>query len=449
MKRDQREQKKNSTRNLRRKFSLHNIKLCTCAMHTNMMELPNQPPPLPLQPGLSTGCSSSPRENSIEYGPRLEENTSSSSSSALQQPCPDRYSINQSSSTSSSCSQPHWQQQQHHLQGLGLTSVSSNTSTPRVPLGESTGNPRPQAQDDESDRNNAFATTPTASTAPTHTSQHHLHHHHNYCPADQVHGGDSTTNTRKNDTSAEPFCHRQPLHNNSTSSLQTQRQNQQAHTTTPSSFTLPYDLSSPTTDTAATATLSNTPYSSSLTAANATTTLQGSSIGPDLHYVAGSLRHRRDATRYLRLRRAAATVTAAAAPSSSSSSIYASAAALAPATTAPIFPYVNPIYHCPKFQQYRHKQESRENRDKKWSEVLENSFLDAILLMPHMRRRKYTLRSKSSGRNMLISEYLRIAYLQGLRQGEKAIKNMERRRKQVSSHIQVLKNFLKERRCCE
>lgn len=151
-----------------------------------------------------------------------------------------------------------------------------------------------------------------------------------------------------------------------------------------------------------------------------------SGSGSALSYGRGSLRHRRDATRYMRLRQAI---------SSSSGTV---------------LPYINPIYLSPQFQQYRHKQESREDKTAQiWTDSLENWFLDAILLMPHMGRRKFMLNGIQHGRNMLIMEYLWIAYQSSLRPGEMLDHEMRRDRKKVSSHIQVLRNFFGEHRCCK
>lgn len=75
--------------------------------------------------------------------------------------------------------------------------------------------------------------------------------------------------------------------------------------------------------------------------------------------------------------------------------------------------------------------------------------MTALLLIPQMGRRKYTMRGQQHGRNMLISEYLWVAYCISLPPGEKPSKLMRRERKQVSSHIQVLKNFFIHHRCCE
>jgi hypothetical protein len=67
----------------------------------------------------------------------------------------------------------------------------------------------------------------------------------------------------------------------------------------------------------------------------------------------------------------------------------------------------------------------------------------ALLLIPRMGRRKFSMKGKPYGRNELISEYLWIAYCQSLAPGEVPDNNMKRARKQVSSHIQVLKGFMK------
>lgn len=65
-----------------------------------------------------------------------------------------------------------------------------------------------------------------------------------------------------------------------------------------------------------------------------------------------------------------------------------------------------------------------------------------------MGRRKFSCRGKPHGRNELIKEYLWIAYLQSLPPGAKPDMGMMRTRKQVSSHIQVLKGFLKDHPAC-
>jgi hypothetical protein len=73
----------------------------------------------------------------------------------------------------------------------------------------------------------------------------------------------------------------------------------------------------------------------------------------------------------------------------------------------------------------------------------------ALLLIPQMRRKKYTMKQTQYGRNMLIGEYLWIAYCQTLTPGEEPDTQMMRERKKVSSHIQVLKNFFSNHRCCK
>jgi transcriptional enhancer factor len=66
-----------------------------------------------------------------------------------------------------------------------------------------------------------------------------------------------------------------------------------------------------------------------------------------------------------------------------------------------------------------------------------------------MGRRKYSYKGKPHGRNELIKEYLWIAYLQTLALGQRPDPNMARTRKQVSSHIQVLKGFLRDHPACK
>jgi hypothetical protein len=68
-----------------------------------------------------------------------------------------------------------------------------------------------------------------------------------------------------------------------------------------------------------------------------------------------------------------------------------------------------------------------------------------------MRRKKYTMKQTQYGRNMLIGEYLWIAYCQSLPPGAEPDPQLElmRERKKVSSHIQVLKNFFSNHRCCK
>ncbi|KAK7983820.1 hypothetical protein PG989_011222 [Apiospora arundinis] len=118
----------------------------------------------------------------------------------------------------------------------------------------------------------------------------------------------------------------------------------------------------------------------------------------------------------------------------------------------------NPIYAWKHFHDYRTKvaQKEREGDDPKWPMYLEDAFLDAILLVPIMGRQKYSSKGTLYGRNMLISEYLWICHWVLFPPGPGEIvpagKDREkgpgrlahpkyRTRKQVSSHIQVLKGF--------
>ncbi|KAG8159898.1 hypothetical protein KVR01_010535 [Diaporthe batatas] len=134
---------------------------------------------------------------------------------------------------------------------------------------------------------------------------------------------------------------------------------------------------------------------------------------------------------------------------------------------------VNPVYLSPEFRQYRTKQKGKD--EQKWPDILEDAFLDALLLIVHMGRRKYHMHGKQHGRNMLICEYIWIAWKQQTlppgappppqytmqevkpcqckppkkphREDEqcwvKVKHDWYRERKQVSSHIQVIKNFFR------
>ncbi|KAL5594299.1 hypothetical protein BROUX41_001241 [Berkeleyomyces rouxiae] len=108
----------------------------------------------------------------------------------------------------------------------------------------------------------------------------------------------------------------------------------------------------------------------------------------------------------------------------------------------------NPVYRSAQFRQYRGRQEQRQDKEAAiWPPELENPFLDALLLIPIMGRKKYFMRHQQYGRNMLIGDYVWIAYVMGLPAGQLPDeKNMKRSRKQISSHIQVLKNFFKYHR---
>ncbi|CAD6442009.1 4b30084b-64f8-4c6b-bf99-dc1b2099316e [Sclerotinia trifoliorum] len=104
----------------------------------------------------------------------------------------------------------------------------------------------------------------------------------------------------------------------------------------------------------------------------------------------------------------------------------------------------NPIVDSPQYQAYRARanRDGNNSSDSKWPEVLENAFLDALLAIPYMGRRKFSFKGKPHGRNELIREYIWIAYKNTLAPGQRPDPTMMRNRKQVSSHIQVLKGFL-------
>ncbi|EKD18402.1 transcription factor [Drepanopeziza brunnea f. sp. 'multigermtubi' MB_m1] len=105
----------------------------------------------------------------------------------------------------------------------------------------------------------------------------------------------------------------------------------------------------------------------------------------------------------------------------------------------------NPIIESPQYQAYRARQEREGNSEEsKWPPELEVAFLDALMNIPVMGRRKFSYQSKPHGRNELITEYIWIAYKESLPPGVKPDESMRRTRKQVSSHIQVLKAFLKD-----
>lgn len=66
-----------------------------------------------------------------------------------------------------------------------------------------------------------------------------------------------------------------------------------------------------------------------------------------------------------------------------------------------------------------------------------------------MGRRKFSYRGKPHGRNELIQEYIWLAYLRSLLPGQAPDPLMRRDRKQISSHIQVLKTFFKDHPDCK
>jgi transcriptional enhancer factor len=66
-----------------------------------------------------------------------------------------------------------------------------------------------------------------------------------------------------------------------------------------------------------------------------------------------------------------------------------------------------------------------------------------------MGQRKFSFGGKPHGRNELIREYLWLVYNESLAPGQYPDEAMRRTRKQVSSHIQVLKGFMKEHPACK
>ncbi|KAI1334376.1 hypothetical protein F5Y15DRAFT_291156 [Xylariaceae sp. FL0016] len=118
----------------------------------------------------------------------------------------------------------------------------------------------------------------------------------------------------------------------------------------------------------------------------------------------------------------------------------------------------NPIYAYKNFADYRNKvmQKELEKEQPIWPLWLEDAFLDALLLIPQMGRKKFSSKTILYGRNMLITEYLWVYHwlLHPPQKGERIPDRkhrekgphgpghpMYRTRKQVSSHIQVLKGF--------
>ncbi|KAF2798947.1 hypothetical protein K505DRAFT_266604 [Melanomma pulvis-pyrius CBS 109.77] len=86
---------------------------------------------------------------------------------------------------------------------------------------------------------------------------------------------------------------------------------------------------------------------------------------------------------------------------------------------------------CEKYQKYRDRQpQNAKEREQKWSDTLERAFFRGLVRWPPMGRRKHMLDGQLRGRNELVADSI-------MRDtGE------SRTRKQVSSHIQVLKNIL-------
>ncbi|KAI5807604.1 TEA/ATTS domain family-domain-containing protein [Peziza echinospora] len=85
------------------------------------------------------------------------------------------------------------------------------------------------------------------------------------------------------------------------------------------------------------------------------------------------------------------------------------------------------------YHQYRARQRRDAGADGEsvWDEELESAFMEAIQKIPPIGRKKLTMEGKPHGRNELIADYIY------------KVTGKRRSRKQVSSHIQVLKNLLR------
>ncbi|KAK0249782.1 hypothetical protein LTR35_011746 [Friedmanniomyces endolithicus] len=89
---------------------------------------------------------------------------------------------------------------------------------------------------------------------------------------------------------------------------------------------------------------------------------------------------------------------------------------------------------CAGYAKYRDKQQAAKDekaaQEQKWPDDLEEAFFRALVKYPPMGRRKLFYKDKQRGRNELIADYIQ------------QLTGVERGRKQVSSHIQVLKPFV-------
>lgn len=85
------------------------------------------------------------------------------------------------------------------------------------------------------------------------------------------------------------------------------------------------------------------------------------------------------------------------------------------------------------YHQYRARQrrDASADEDSVWPEELEGVFMEAIQKIPPIGRKKLNMEGKPHGRNELIADYIF------------KVTGKKRTRKQVSSHIQVLKNLLR------
>ncbi|KFY52175.1 hypothetical protein V496_08635 [Pseudogymnoascus sp. VKM F-4515 (FW-2607)] len=95
-----------------------------------------------------------------------------------------------------------------------------------------------------------------------------------------------------------------------------------------------------------------------------------------------------------------------------------------------------------QYRAYRTKQDQQQD-GQKWSADLEESFLDAFLDVPMMGKLMFQINGKPHGRNQLIALYMWIAYEKSLPPNVRPDKTKRRTQKQVSSHIQVLKGYIR------
>lgn len=93
-----------------------------------------------------------------------------------------------------------------------------------------------------------------------------------------------------------------------------------------------------------------------------------------------------------------------------------------------------PVSDLESYSKYlsRQKKETGDQSGTVWSKDVEEAFMEALKRIPRVGRRKITVFGRACGRNELISDYI-------YRKTGK-----RRTRKQVSSHIQVLKHLLKD-----
>ncbi|KFY75108.1 hypothetical protein V499_04918 [Pseudogymnoascus sp. VKM F-103] len=95
-----------------------------------------------------------------------------------------------------------------------------------------------------------------------------------------------------------------------------------------------------------------------------------------------------------------------------------------------------------QYRAYRTKQDQQQD-GQKWSADLEEAFLDAFLDVPMMGKLMFQINGKPHGRNQLIALYMWIAYEKSLPPNVRPDKTKRRTQKQVSSHIQVLKGYIR------